>query len=131
MIKIVFCIDEDKIDLQALKEVLAKIIVSRVYNQEESELAYIEYIKDMVKNSITQEVAMLSGNVKVGEFIAASTDLTLAETQRVIYSGGVNALSCDGKCLVHIMNCEADINSVSFDKFYILVSDKLILSIKK
>ncbi len=125
------CIDEDKIDLQALKEVLAKIIVCRVYNHEESELAHIEYIKDMVKNSATQEVAMLSGNVKVGEFIAASTDLTLAETQRIICSGGVNALSCDGKCLVNIVDCEADINSVSFDKFYIIVSDRLILSIKK
>ena len=33
--------------------------------------------------------------------------------------------------LVHLLDCEADIKSVSFDKFYIIVSDRLILSIKK
>lgn len=125
------CISEAKVNMQSVKEVLAKIIISRMYNKEKSDLAYIEYIKDIVKNSKTREVAMISGNVKFGEFIAASTEFTLAEAEKLIHEGGVNALSCDGKCLIPIVDCEADINSFEFDKFYIIISDMLILSIKK
>ncbi len=124
-------INEGKINLQSIKEVLAKIILSRIFDKEVSDSTYIEYMKDLVKNSKTQEVAMVSGNVKFGEFIAASTDLTLAEAQKLIGEGSVNALSCDGKCLTHIVDCEADISSFKFDKFYIIIWDKYILSIKK
>ncbi len=124
-------INEGKINLQAIREVLAKIIISRMYDRDSSDSAYIEYMKELVKNSKTQEVAMISGNVKFGEFIAASTELTLAEADELIHTGGVNALSCDGKCLSHIVDCDADINSFEFDKFYIIISDRLILSIKK
>ena len=123
--------EKGELDLQAIKEILAKIIVTRIYDKDESDLAYIEYVKELVKKSETQDIAVLSGSVEIGEFIAASTDLTLAEAKSYIKSGGTKMLSCDGKSLVHIIECGADINSISFDKFYIIISDRLILSIKK
>lgn len=124
-------IEEGKLDLQSIREILAKIIVTRIYDKEKSSLSYVEYTKELVKRSSTQDIMMISGSVGIGEFIAASTDLSLVEVQDIIKSGGAKVLSCDGKCLVHIMEYEADINSIDFDKFYIIISDKLILSIKK
>ncbi len=124
-------INNCELDLQYAKEVLAKILVSRIHNKEKSDNAYFEYIKELVKKSSTQDIIMVSGSVGIGEFIAASTDLTLCETCKSIKSGGVKVLSCDGECLVPVTGYDADIKSIDFDKFYIIVSDRLILSIKK
>ncbi len=124
-------IEEEKLDLQIVREVLAKIIVARIYDKKESDMAYVGYIKELVRESSTQDITMISGNVEICEFIAASTDLSFAETYDYINTGGVRILSCDGNCLTHITDCKKDIQSISFDKFYIILSDKLILSIKK
>lgn len=125
-------LDEDVLDLQLVREILAKTLVARLFGKEISDTSYVEYIKELVKNSPTRDIRMISGSVMgIGEFIAASTDLTLIEASKIISSGGARALSCDGECLTYIVDSEADINSIYFDKFYIIMSDKLVLRIKK
>lgn len=125
-------LDEGMLDLQSAREILAKVIVGRLYGKETSDASYVEYVKELVKNTATQDIRMISGSVMgIGEFIAASTDFTLTEAQRIITSGGARALSCDGECLTYIADSEADISSIYFDKFYIIMSDKLVLRINK
>lgn len=120
------------INMQTAKEVLAKIIVNIIYGKEKSERAYIEYIKELVKTAPTKEIRMIHGSViSIGEFIAASTDLTLTEAEDIIASGGARALSCDGGCLTYVLDSNADISTIYFDKFYIIMGDKLVLRIKK
>lgn len=125
-------IKEGHINMQTAKEVLAKIIVGKIYGKEKSEWAYIEYIKELVKTASTKEIRMIQGSViSIGEFIAASTDLTLTEAEDIIVSGGARALSCDGGCLTYILDSNADVSTIYFDKFYIIMGDKLVLRIKK
>lgn len=125
-------LSEGILDLHSAKEILAKVIVCRLYDKATSDSSYVEYIKELVKNTATQDIRMTSGSVMgIGEFIAASTDLTLTEAQKIINSGGARALSCDGERLAYIMDSEADISSIDFDKFYIIMSDKLVLRINK
>jgi len=120
------------VNMETIKEVLARIIVSKLYGEEESKLAYIEYIKDIVKNSPTKEIRMIHGSkMTIGEFIAASTDFTLPEAEDMVRTGGARALSCDGGCLTYVLNSDADISTIFFDKFYIIVGDKLVLRITK
>jgi len=120
------------INMQTVKEVLARVIVSKIYGEEKSKLAYIEYIKDIVKNSPTKEIRMIHGSkMTIGEFIAASTDFTLPEAEDIVRTGGARALSCDGGCLTYVLNSNADISTIFFDKFYIIVGDKLVLRITK
>ena len=125
-------LNEGMLDLHSAREILAKVIVARLYDKETSDASYVDYVKELVKNTVTQDIRMISGSVMgIGEFIAASTELTLTEAQKIISSGGARALSCDGECLTYIMDSEADISSIYFDKFYIIMSDKLVLRINK
>lgn len=125
-------IKDGLVNIQTAKEVLAKIIVSKLHGKEKSELAYIEYIKNFVKTAPTKEIRMISGSImSIGEFIAASTEFTLTEAESIIMSGGARALSCDGGCLTYILDSNADISTIYFDKFYIIMGDKLVLRIKK
>lgn len=125
-------IKEGHINIQTVKEVLAKIIINKLYGKDKSELTYIEYIKDLVKTAPTKEIRMIPGSVmSIGEFIAASTDFTVTEAENIIMSGGARALSCDGGCLTFILDSSADISTIYFDKFYIIMLDKLILRIRK
>jgi len=123
---------DNNINMQTIKEVLARIIVRKIYGEEKSKLAYIEYIKDIVKNSPTKEIRMIHGSMMtIGEFIAASTDFTLPEAEDIVRTGGARALSCDGGCLTYVLKSDADISTIFFDKFYIIVGDKLVLRITK
>ncbi|HHY78179.1 MAG TPA: hypothetical protein GX498_06715, partial [Clostridiales bacterium] len=125
-------INEKNINMQTIKEILAKIIVAKLYGDEESRLTYIEYIKDLVRNTNTKEIRMIHGSkMTIGELIAASTDFTLPEAIHIVESGGARALSCDGGCLTYILNSDADISTIYFDKFYIIVDNKLVLRITK
>lgn len=125
-------LNEGMLDLHLAREILGKVVVCRIYGKETSDASYVEYVKELVKSTETQDIRMISGSVMgIGEFIAASTELTLTEAQRIISSGGARALSCDGECLTYIMDSEADISSIHFDKFYIIMSDKLVLRINK
>ena len=120
------------LDLESTKEILSKIIINRLYDETTSRESYIKYIKERVKKTETEEIRMISGStMSIGEFIAASTELTLSEVQEVIDSGGARALSCDGECLTYIIDGGAEIGSINFDKFYILMSDKQVLRIIK
>lgn len=132
LLKLEHYLDEGTLDLQSAREVLAKTIINRLYDKETSDEAYIKYVKELVKKTDTEEIRMVSGSVMgIGEFIAASTDLTLTEAKSIIASGGARALSCDGECLTYIIDSEADISSIHFDKFYIIMSDKQVLRITK
>ena len=132
VLKLEHYLDEGALDLQSVREVLAKAIINRLYDKETGDEAYIRYVKELVKKTDTEEIRMISGSVMgVGEFIAASTDFTLTEAQNIIASGGARALSCDGECLTYIIDSEADIGSIHFDKFYIIMSDKQVLRITK
>lgn len=123
---------DNNINMQTIKEVLARIIVRKIYGEEKSKLAYIEYIKDIVKNSPTKEIRMIHGSMMtIGELIAASTDFTLPEAEDIVRTGGARALSCDGGCLTYVLKSDADISTIFFDKFYIIVGDKLVLRITK
>ena len=123
---------ENNINMQTVKEVLAKVIVAKLYGEEKSISTYIEYIKDIVKTTDTKEIRMIHGSkMTIGELIAASTDFTLPEAEHLVKTGGARALSCDGGCLTYILNSDADISTIYFDKFYIIVDDKLVLRITK
>ena len=125
-------IKDGRLNIQTAKEILAKMIVSKLHGKEKSELAYIEYIKNFVKIAPTKEIRMIPGSImSIGEFIAASTEFTLTEAQSTIMSGGARALSCDGGCLTYVLDSNADISTIYFDKFYIIMGDKLVLRIKK
>lgn len=125
-------INEKNINMQTIKEILAKIIVAKLYGDEESRITYIEYIKDLVRNTNTKEIRMIHGSkMTIAELIAASTDFTLPEAMHIVESGGARALSCDGGCLTYILNSDADISTIYFDKFYIIVDNKLVLRITK
>lgn len=125
-------INNSHINMQTIKEVLARIIVTKLYGEEKSNLAYIEYIKGIVKNAPTKEIRMIHGSkMSIGEFLAASTDFTLPEAEDIVRTAGARALSCDGGCLTYILNSDADISSIFFDKFYIIMGDKLVLRITK
>lgn len=125
-------IESDEIDGTALKTILAKFIVARLYGKEESIKTYNNYMVETFKNTVTKDVRVTKGSIiNICDMLSAATEYNYEQICRFKHNAGIGVYNTDGSFVEYLSGESKDINSIPLDVFYIRISDKIILRAMK
>jgi len=117
-----------EIDSVALKTILGKSIVARLYSREESEKSFASHMKETFKNTYTKDVKIVRGSImNLCEMLSAATEYKFDEVCALKQNAAIAVFGAEGNFVEYLDQGTKDIDSIPLDTFYIKISDKIIL----
>lgn len=118
----------EEIDTYILKIILAKALAVRLHNIRIMEEAYRRFIFEQYKKTSTKDVRIVLGSsMNICKFISASSSLSIDSIKMHIKNCGVVMYDETGKMIDFIIDENTDVGGIPYDRYYIKVSDKVLL----